>query len=157
MTIDEAEPDPNRNHEISEFEIDDGAVYGFSFAASGYRRAAPRAVSQVYVYRPDTGHTIFFRNNPPVDAENAVQSDDPENAINAANQADGQERVLTISSPLSQESAHTFSAALGVDAETLLSLLNVPEISAAEWHRRTSRMGPRSAFRGGSRGRRRVG
>lgn len=142
MSRQAAEPDPNRNHDPADANpVDFGlpqefasamqqiATDALSFATGVYGRQGRRGraeVSRVVVHRPDTGHVMFFRREAPIDAGGSEQS-----ALLVVDevQAGGPAGVMT------DAQARTFAGILGVDAEALLALLNVPEVSIHEWTR----------------------
>lgn len=148
MSREEAEPDPNRNHEPPDTSVvlpeeftqalQEITSQALSFAAGRYGRR-PRG-AQVVLHRPDTGHVMFFRHEPPVDAD--AESTPGQAALVVDEQGD---QAGGPAGRLTDEQARTFASILGVEAEALQALLNVPEVSVHEWRRMRERRG-----RGGS-------
>ena len=157
MTIEQAQPDPDRNRDPHDppdvllpeqfdpmiaQEIANGVL---SFAAGLYGDLGRRTgrftqVSRRAVLRPNTGHIIFFHNQAPVDAGDAVG---PALVVDET-QADGP------AGRMSDEQARTFASILGVDADALQALLSVPEVSIHEWQRMRENQRGRSARRRGT-------
>lgn len=135
MSREEAEPDPTRNHDPPSIDevlpqefaeaLQNITQQALSFATQAYGRR-PRG-AQVVVHRPDTGHVMFFRHEPPVDADAESTSGQAALVVDeTADQAGGR---------LTAEQARTFASILGVEADALQALLNVPEVSVHEWRR----------------------
>ena len=135
MSREEAEPDPTRNHDPPSIDevlpqefaeaLQNITHQALSFATRSYGRR-PRG-AQVVVHRPDTGHVMFFRHEPPVDADAESTSGQAALVVDeTADQAGGR---------LTAEQARTFASILGVEADALQALLNVPEVSVHEWRR----------------------
>lgn len=154
MSREQAQPDPDRNrdpHDVDVLlpeqfdpmmEIANGVL---SFAAGLYGDLGRRTgrftqVSGRAVLRPNTGHIIFFQNQAPVDAVDAVG---PPLVVDEA-QANGP------AGRISDQQARTFASILGVDADALQALLSVPEVSIHEWQRMRENQRGRSARRRGT-------
>lgn len=142
MSREEAEPDPTRNHDPpdvvlpQEFAeaLQEITSQALSFATGMYGRR-PRG-AQVVVHRPETGHVMFFRHEAPADADSGSTPDQAALVLDErGDQAGGPGGRLT------DEQARTFASILGVEADALQALLNVPEISVHEWRRMRERRG----------------
>jgi hypothetical protein len=156
MSREQAQPDPDRNRDPHDppdvllpeqfdpmmQEIANGVL---SFAAGLYGDLGRRTgrftqVSGRAVFRPNTGHIIFFQNQAPVDA---VGHEQPPLVVDET-QADGP------AGRMSDDQARTFASILGVDADALQALLSVPEVSIHEWQRMRENQRGRSARRRGT-------
>lgn len=147
MSREDAEPDPGRNREPLDMapvlpqeiveNIQQITSQALSFAHNLGRRPLG---AQVVVHRPQTGHVMFFRREAPVDAETQSMSGQAALIVD-----ERQDQTGVPDASLNGEQDRTLASILGLEADALQALLNVPEFSVHEWQRMRQAQRDRSA------------